>query len=248
MVGEGRPAQLAEPAAQAQEATHPRGAVVLRGAPVTPDPLLARFVDALRRDHGCHTVILYGSRARGDAGPESDYDLLGVREGGESRRDARWVEGAFLDAFVHPEAKIAQAGADLLHVRGGRILCEKDGAGTQLLARLDAVHAAGPKPLPADEASARRVWAQKMVGRARRGDLEGHYRRAWLLTALLEDYFLLRALWFPGPKHALAWLWAHAPDVHAAFDAALRPGADLDAVARLAGVVVELPMPASAAG
>jgi predicted nucleotidyltransferase len=210
---------------------------------VTPDPRLAGFVELLRRDHGCHTLILYGSRARGDATDDSDYDLLGVRESGESRRDARWVEGAYLDAFIHPESKIAQAGAELLHVRGGLVLCEKDGIGARLLARLDEVHAAGPLPLPSDEAGARRAWAQKMVARARRGDLEGHYRRAWLLTALLEDYFLLRGLWYSGSKRSLAWLEAHAPDAHAAFAAALRPGADLDAIERLVAVVGEPPVP-----
>ncbi len=61
----------------------------------------------------------------------------------------------------------------------------------------------------------------------------------WLLTSLLEDYFLLRGLWYAGPKSALSWLEAHAPDVHAAFAAALEPGADLDAVERLAVVVTE---------
>jgi predicted nucleotidyltransferase len=210
---------------------------------VTSDPLLGRFVEMLRRDHGCHTVILYGSRARGDAVPESDYDLLGVREGGESRRDARWVEGVYLDAFVHPESKIEQAGADLLHVRGGVVLCERDAIGARLLARLSAVHAAGPPPLPVDEAAARRVWAQKMVTRVRRGDLEGHYRRAWLLTALLEDYFLLRGLWYSGPKSSLAWLEAHAPETHAAFVAALQPGATLEAIEHLVVTVAEPRLP-----
>jgi len=206
---------------------------------VPPDPLLTRFVEILRAEHGCHTVILYGSRARGDAGPESDYDLLGVRAEGGSVRDARWVEGAYLDAFIHPESKVEGAGAELLHVRGGVVLCEKDGIGARLFARLDEVYAKGPPALPADEAAARRAWARKMVGRARRGDLEGHYRRVWLLTSLLEDYFLLRGLWYPGPKHALAWLEANAPDVHGAFAGALDPGADLDAVERLAIMVVD---------
>jgi hypothetical protein len=109
--------------------------------------------------------------------------------------------------------------------------------GARLLARLAAVDAAGPQPLAPDEAAARRVWAQKMVARIRRGDLEAHYRRAWLLTALLEDWFLLRRRWYRGPKEALRWLEAHAPEAHAAFAAALDPGADVEAIARLAAQV-----------
>jgi predicted nucleotidyltransferase len=202
-----------------------------------PDRQLTQFVDVLRQQHGCHTVILYGSRARGDAEPESDYDLLGVREGGESVRDARVVDGAFLDAFIHPEAKIERAGAEMLHVRGGLVLREKNAIGTKLLARLDDVHAAGPRPLPADEAETKRVWAKKMVVRMRRGDLEAHYRRAWLLTALLEDYFLLRGAWYLGPKASLAWVESHDHDVHVAFARALAPGADIEAIEDLVGVV-----------
>jgi predicted nucleotidyltransferase len=206
--------------------------------------LVVRFVDLLRREHGCHTVILYGSRARGDAGVESDYDLIGFRADGPSVRDARWIFGAYLDAFVYPESKVDETGSELLQVRGGAVLCEERGVGARLLARLEAVHAAGPAPLPADEALAIRSWAHKMVRRAARGDLEGHYRHTWLLKSLLEDYFALRGLWFQGPKAAFAWLAANAPEVHRAFAEALTPGARLDALARLAELVTETAPPA----
>lgn len=43
----------------------------------TLDPVLARFRAKLGEMYGdrLQRVILFGSRARGDAGPESDYDL-----------------------------------------------------------------------------------------------------------------------------------------------------------------------------
>jgi predicted nucleotidyltransferase len=39
------------------------------------DPLLARVVEALRPVGGLAALVLGGSRARGTAGPASDYDL-----------------------------------------------------------------------------------------------------------------------------------------------------------------------------
>ena len=42
-----------------------------------PDPILARFRNALNDLYGdrIERVVLYGSRARGDARPDSDYDV-----------------------------------------------------------------------------------------------------------------------------------------------------------------------------
>ncbi len=42
------------------------------------DPVLRAIVEALRR-YGAERIILFGSRARGDAGPWSDYDVVVVR-------------------------------------------------------------------------------------------------------------------------------------------------------------------------
>lgn len=41
------------------------------------DPVLSRFRDELDRIYGdrLDRVVLFGSRARGDAGPDSDYDV-----------------------------------------------------------------------------------------------------------------------------------------------------------------------------
>ena len=43
----------------------------------TTDPVMSRFRQALDEVYGerIERVVLYGSRARGDAGPDSDYDV-----------------------------------------------------------------------------------------------------------------------------------------------------------------------------
>jgi len=67
------------------------------------DPFLVELVQELIDKNKCHTVILYGSRARGDATPQSDYDLMGVRKSGKKYRVAEKRNGIYLDIFVYPE-------------------------------------------------------------------------------------------------------------------------------------------------
>jgi len=192
----------------------------------------------LREQHQCHTAIVYGSRARGDAGPASDYDVAGFADRTTVERITGGWRSGYLDLFVYPESKLTSPAADMLHLRGGKVLFQKERAGDEFLAALDALYAAGPDALPESELTARRHWAWKMLDRARLADAEGNYRRAWLLTALLEDYFHLRTLWYEGSKRSLAFLASSEPHVYAKFEAALRPGAGLDQVAELVEIVV----------
>ena len=82
-------------------------------------PMLDRLVARLGDGEGCHTIILYGSRARGDAGPDSDYDLIGFRDlEGPPVRETGVRDGALLDIFIYPTQRLTEANADILHVRG----------------------------------------------------------------------------------------------------------------------------------
>jgi predicted nucleotidyltransferase len=195
------------------------------------------IADALRGRHGCHTAILYGSWAAGDAGPASDYDVAGFRNSPSVERIAGKWRGSYLDLFVYPESRLDSPNSEMLHLRGGLVLFENGDAGNRFLAKLDEVFALGPERLPASELRARRRWAWKMLDRAAKEDSEGNFRRAWLLTALLEDYFHLRHLWYLGPKKSLANLKSNAPEVHSAFEAALLPGATFAAIAKVVEAV-----------
>ncbi|WP_434634505.1 nucleotidyltransferase domain-containing protein [Chromobacterium sp. CV08] len=195
--------------------------------------LLLRIVAELERDPRLHTVLLYGSRADGSANQGSDYDIAAFGEVADLTRDTRRIDGEYLDLFLYPDSVLQAPTEEQLSLRGAKILRQRGEEASRFLDRLDALHAAGPQRLPDDELQARRDWAHKMAARIRRGDVEGDYRRAWLLTALLEDYFVLRGLWFEGPKKALRWLAAHDPDSRRAFERALKPDAGCEAIEAL---------------
>ncbi|CAN7349012.1 nucleotidyltransferase domain-containing protein [Acidovorax sp. LjRoot66] len=189
-------------------------------------PLLRTFCNELVQDGGAHTVLLYGSRANGSEDQDSDCDIAAFAPREDTARDTRVVDGVFLDVFIYPESVLLQQPAtEFLKLRQSVVLVQRAQQADRFLQGLQALFAQGPPALPADEARARRSWAWKMVARMERGDAEGHYRRAWLLTSLLEDYFALRGLWYEGPKKALQWLGEHDPTVAIALKSALQPGA-----------------------
>lgn len=117
-------------------------------------------------------------------------------------------------------------------------IAQRGDEASDFLAGLDAIFERGPEPLAADEIEARRTWARKMALRIRRCDMEGNFRRAWLLTALLEDYFCLRGLWYQGPKKSFQHLLVSDGATYRAFDEALRPDASFDAIDRVVEQVV----------
>lgn len=170
------------------------------------------------QSYGCHTIIFYGSRARGDYTPESDWDIVGIREPGTPALClARKVGDQFIDAWIHPEDDLENVD-EFLKLVDGKILIQKNQFGTDLMLRIQE-RLSTPDKLTDDKRNQIHVWYQKTLERIKRDDAEALYRRTWLLNSLLPDYFMLRDQWYQGPKLALQWLATHDS---MAFDLATR--------------------------
>lgn len=96
------------PAAAVPEAACAAAALMLVNA--MTDPTLTRFRDAVDELYGdrIERVVLYGSRARGDEKPDSDYDI------------AVFIKGA--GTFTDESARLAAISTDIL-VDTGAVIC-----------------------------------------------------------------------------------------------------------------------------
>lgn len=78
------------------------------GVRADPDPVLVEILHRLVEAYGPEAVYLFGSHARGDAGPDSDYDLLLVvpesarpeQQRSQLAYQVLWGTGAAADVLV----------------------------------------------------------------------------------------------------------------------------------------------------
>ncbi len=78
----------------------------IKNSHIVKDPVVRYFSQRIREDIGNHVeeIILFGSRARGDATPGSDYDSVGVPDdkSGDRAAGIRGIEVEILNRFDVP--------------------------------------------------------------------------------------------------------------------------------------------------
>jgi predicted nucleotidyltransferase len=186
------------------------------------DPVLKQIIKALVQK-GCHTVILYGSRARGDFTQASDYDVLGVSSKRKAvTRIAKKMGHHYWDVFIFPERDLKNVGESHLYMKDGVVLLDKNKFGSHFLARLKKLDRVAPKKLAAWDVQLRKTWTEKTFKRSQSNDPDGNFRRLSLITTMLEDYFALRQKRYNGSKESLAWLKAHDSPSYRLFLTVLR--------------------------
>lgn len=186
------------------------------------DKILCSIVEELQASYHCHTIILFGSRARGDFNPTSDYNIAGIT----SLSDRKWVarfdekHQVFYDFLIFPEEELTTPNDTHLRMSDGIIIIDHNDIGNRFLARLRQM-ANEPLSISDDEIQARKIWYKKMLVRAEVGDLEGKYRRIWSIFRILEDYFAFKKLRYHGAKKAFLDLNKHDLEILNLFERAL---------------------------
>jgi len=150
----------------------------------------------------------------------------------------RW-NGALIDAWLHPLAD-ADSSADFRKLHDARVILDEDGRGQRLLERVALELRAPRERLGAHQDEHSRAWLWKMFDRAAGGGLGGDHRRHWLLHDLPEAWCDLNGRHFLGAELAFAAMREAAPEVYAAYAAAVVPTASLAEVERVVELIAGL--------
>ena len=213
------------------------------------------LIDFLEEKYGCHTVILYGSRAWGPARPDSDWDIIALNDAPQRTWCHETVRGiGEVSAYIFPSSQVAfNPGAPsglyrpldnfVRRLRNARVLVEKDGLGMQIIARAQDLHrkGMGKKPAGFDQHTRHTYydyWLKRMTDE-KIHPLERRYLKSWLLYQALDDYFHHRELWAMAPRHAFPYLEQNDLPVYQAFEKALSDDASFEDVKELADKVLD---------
>jgi uncharacterized protein len=201
------------------------------------------LVDFLEARYACHTLILYGSRARGTAHAESDWDVLGISQ----LSGQRWHHGIVdklgeVNAYIYNTemavldrnklSPLFQPMNHFVRLRHGRVLVQENGLGDQLIAHAQDIYRNGlPKASKAQIEQCRHYYLHYGIGNLRKDSLAPalrDYIRHEILSQALPVYFTLRGSWPPSPKDAIAFWQKTRPELYALFIRAVQPDASID--------------------
>lgn len=201
--------------------------------------LIQSAIDDLCGKYHPHTVILYGSYARGEPGPESDIDFACFSDDAVEQKDARLFQGVYLDAWVYPSSALEEVPQESLRFGDGIAVVDNKSLGEAYLTAVREKIAQGPDPRSQSELRHSCEWIQKMLSRSQSANTDSRYRRTWLQFELLELYFELRNLWFLGHKKSFAYLAEHDETGLALFESMYNLHEDYSAMKAVAEHVMQ---------
>lgn len=192
--------------------------------------------------HHCHTIILYGSFSTGNYTSESDVDIVAFADSFREKNDTTILLNKQLDAWIYP-TKMHRHADQFLQLHESEVILDDRNLASKLLSDVDRLIDRGPGEISTDEKKFLIAWLWKMESRARKNDIEGNYRRNWLLVDSLEIYFQLKGIWFFGPKKSLAWIRENDTIAYELFDQAYVNGVESIDIVNLIAYLEKLAFP-----
>lgn len=204
------------------------------------EKIIPKLIQDLNKRYQPHTIILYGSRARGKVSRGSDIDIVCFSDNSDNCKDAREFMDSFLDAWIYDTDSMDANDPQFIRLFDGYCLQDTQELGEPFLKKIRTREQKGPKTLSDSERQHSRVWIQKMLHRCEQPDIEADCNKALLATALLEHYFTLSDRWYFGVQKSLAWLSDNDPVTYLLFERLFTNRMDIANLQPIAHIVLSL--------
>lgn len=157
------------------------------------------IVDRLVDRYNPKAIILYGSRAQGKGRPKSDWDIALIFNAEfsgqeESVINGQYIDLRFIDGSKDPDVLAGELGSLFF---GARVLYETDGAGFELLSKINEVAKSGPR-LNDEEIVRKLNFVNRSIERLEYyvdDDVVFAYHLGDLYTRLEKFWYLFRNEW-----------------------------------------------------
>lgn len=164
-----------------------------------------KIINYLEEKYHPLTIFLYGSYADGTNDSTSDFDCLIIVDNKNISHDDSLVEQVRLDCFIYDEVEIEKLDIDTFLPIFWAEIVKDNGIGKNLKEKVKN-YVNQNTFTDENEKNFLISWIRKTLKRVEKGDLEGDFRAISFLAESLEDYYLLRDMYYFGSKKAISFL------------------------------------------
>lgn len=190
------------------------------------------LIDFLEEKFGCHTLILYGSRAIGTHQPESDWDVLGLYRGSKLISFHQAVPGVGeVNAYIYPESwaqynarmpsPLYHPAEDFVRLKQGKVLTQELNWGDYILQQAKKIYEQGPPALTEEEREQMRYHVGShlldVVLNEARDPAWRNLAYHRIMTLCFRFYFQYRQLWVPSGRDGFAYIRTHDDTIYRQF-------------------------------
>lgn len=164
-----------------------------------------KIIEYLKNKYNPQTIFVYGSYADGTNDSTSDFDCLIIVEDKNISHDDSLVEKVRLDCFIYDKDEIGKLDVDTFLPIYWAEIVKDNGIGKDLKEKVKN-YVKEKTFTDENEKNFLISWIRKTLNRVEKGDLEGDFRAISFLAESLEDYYLLRDMYYFGSKKAISFL------------------------------------------
>lgn len=164
-----------------------------------------KIVEYLDKEYNPLAILIYGSYSDNTFTEFSDFDCMVITEQKSIEHDDSIIDGIQLDCYIYTKEEIEVLDTETFITVFDATIVLDSGIGIELKNRVRK-YVSFNTIVDDEEKQFIVSWIKKSINRLKIEDDEGYFRSIELLKESLNDYFVLRDLFYFGSKKSISYL------------------------------------------